>query len=147
MRPVDRGSPPTDENGVPLTFARYPDAKYYLVERLGPFCSYCERRLATDIAVEHLEAKSTGGAWVDWDNFLLACRNCNSDKGTKPSAGLFLPHTHNTSHAFRYAEGAVIDANPDLSGTDQDIARRSLALVGLNNLTPVGAARSGPTVR
>jgi HNH endonuclease len=136
LRPVDRGPVPLDDAGNPLTFAHYRDAKFYLVERLGPYCSYCERFLATHIAVEHVEAKSTGGGIVDWENFLLACVNCNSAKGARSSAGKYLPHTHNTAYAFVYSEGARIEANPYLSLSEQQTAQETLALLGLNDLQP-----------
>jgi hypothetical protein len=127
---------PVDTAGNPLTFAQYRDAKFYLVERLGSYCSYCERFLATHIAVEHVEAKSTGGGIVDWENFLLACVNCNSAKGARSSAGKYLPHTHNTAYAFVYREGARIEANPHLSLAEQQMAQETLALLGLNDLQP-----------
>jgi hypothetical protein len=133
---VDRGPVPLNDAGNPLTFAQYSNAKFYLVVRLGPYCSYCERYLATHIAVEHVEAKSTGGGVVDWENFLLACVNCNSAKGAKSSTGKYLPHTHNTSHAFVYAEGARIVANSTLSQSEQKIAEATLALLGLDDLQP-----------
>jgi len=136
MRPVDRGPVPNDDKGNPRTFAQYEQAKWHLRDRLGQFCSYCERQIATHLAVEHIEARATGGAIVDWDNFLLACVNCNSTKGTKPVAGLYFPHTHNTAHAFVYGPGAVIAANPSLPGTEQSLAMETLQLFGLDNLVP-----------
>jgi hypothetical protein len=119
LRPVERGEVPVDAAGNPLTFAQYSNAKFYLVGRLGAYCSYCERKLATHIAVEHVQARSTGGEELDWENFLLACVNCNSAKGARSSAGRYLPHTHNTAFAFVYGEGARIEANPHLSLPEQ----------------------------
>lgn len=48
MRPVCRGPSPRKQD-----FANYDDAKPDLVSRLGLYCSYCERRIATNLAVEH----------------------------------------------------------------------------------------------
>lgn len=62
MRPVRRGSSP-----IANDFNRYEDAKTDLISRiskghlkerhLGSYCSYCERRIETNLAVEHIEPK------------------------------------------------------------------------------------------
>lgn len=69
---------------MPGDFADYDDAKPFLLARLGPFCSYCERRIPTNLAVEHIQPKGVpkyAPLEKTWDNFLLACVNCNSTKG------------------------------------------------------------------
>jgi hypothetical protein len=131
-----RGSVPTDSAGNPLTFADYDQAKWHLVNRFGPFCAYCERRLATHINVEHIAARSTGGPVVDWDNFLLACQNCNSAKQAKPITNLYFPHAANTSYAFAYRPDAIIQPNSRLTTPEQEFARKTLELFGLHNLQP-----------
>ena len=76
MRPIERGA-------APCAYGDYKEAKQDLVNRLGTYCSYCERRIATILAVEHIQAKSLphyAHLANDWNNFLLACVNCNSSK-------------------------------------------------------------------
>ena len=53
MRPVRRGAAPQPDD-----FDPYNDARPYLVSRLGLYCSYCERRTATNLAVEHIQPKN-----------------------------------------------------------------------------------------
>ena len=77
MRPVAKGGNPQAGD-----FADYQDARPFLISRIGPFCSYCERR-TTPLHVEHIQPKGLpqyAGLIGRWDNFLLACVNCNSTK-------------------------------------------------------------------
>jgi hypothetical protein len=63
----------------------YPLSRGYLIKTIGPYCSYCGMFVRASLAVEHMLPKSEfPGKSVDWDNFLLACTNCNSLKGSKP---------------------------------------------------------------
>ena len=78
MRPVDKGA-------APAVYAKYQDAGPDLQARLGDYCSYCERQIETNLAVEHIQPKSHVPALrTDWTNFLLGCVNCNSSKGNTP---------------------------------------------------------------
>ena len=74
MRPVSRGA-------APRTYSSYGDAIGDLEDRLGIYCSYCERRLPVSLAVEHMAPKSLHpDRELEWKNFLLGCTNCNSVK-------------------------------------------------------------------
>lgn len=64
----------------------YQKAAAPLGDRIGKFCCYCDQPLPGQIAVEHVLPKApypTTG--IAWDNFLLSCEICNSNKGSKPS--------------------------------------------------------------
>ena len=75
MRPIDRGP-------APRACTDYGDAIDDLMDGLGHYCSYCERRLPTNLAAEHMSPKSLNEALrLDWNNFLFGCVNCNSAKG------------------------------------------------------------------
>jgi len=132
MRPIKRGPSPN-----PADFDNYEDAKPDLVARMGPFCSYCERRIATMLAVEHIQPKSLS-AYSNlvgrWDNFLLACVNCNSCKKQTDIAlaSVLLPDRDNTFAAFCYsADGSVIPA-PHLSAAIRKMATTTLSATGLD---------------
>ena len=56
MRPVERGASPKQ------SYPSYGDAAEDLEARLGRYCSYCERRLETHLAVEHIRPKSSSPA-------------------------------------------------------------------------------------
>lgn len=96
MRPVDRGDSPNNGD-----FENYRDAYIPLLARLGPYCSYCERRIQTNLAVEHIQPKADylyPELEGRWENYLLACVNCNSTKGDKDvrPENFYLPDRDNT---------------------------------------------------
>ena len=54
MRPVDRGNPPRNRDGAPLTFVEYQHARPHLIDNMGAYCSYCEQKIPQGLAVEHI---------------------------------------------------------------------------------------------
>ena len=139
MRPVRKGDCPLDEHGNKVAFKRYQDARRYLVERIGPFCSYCEMKLPVGLAVEHIQPKSLHGKnELEWDNLLLACASCNSCKLAKDvnpdNIDEFLwPDKNNTFSALAYSEGGTVRVNPALvSAEERNRAQNLIELVGLD---------------
>jgi len=127
MRPIEKG-----KNSK--TFNRYQDAKDDLIERLGEYCSYCERKLPASLAVEHVQPKSLHPELrLKWENFLLACVNCNSNKLAKDIRleDYLWPDTENTFLAFVYHEGGRISVNDKLDDRQKKCAQNILDLIGL----------------
>jgi hypothetical protein len=64
----------------------YTTAKEPLFATIGTYCSFCETPIPGHIlAVEHRAPKSLyPTVYLIWDNFTLACRDCNSIKLTQP---------------------------------------------------------------
>jgi uncharacterized protein (TIGR02646 family) len=136
MRPVDRGSHPL-AGADPKVFLEYADARGDLFDRLGRYCSFCERPIKAGLAVEHVLAKSRRPKLErSWDNFLLACVNCNSTKGQKfvSRKTFFLPDQDNTFRAFRYESGGRMAVNPTLTAGDRKKAIGTIELVGLDKI-------------
>lgn len=138
MRPVDRGAVP-QEGAQDKVYAEYPYARADLIERLGDYCSYCERQLETHCAIEHVQPKKGSGGQphlaVAWDNFLLACVNCNATKGHQPITlqNYFWPDADNTFRAFTYSLGGVVAINQaELSTAEIQIARDTMELTGFH---------------
>jgi uncharacterized protein (TIGR02646 family) len=128
MRPVDKGT-------APAVYARYQDAGADLRTRLGDYCSYCERQIETNLAVEHVQPKSLMLALrTDWANFLLGCVNCNSSKGNAQInlAAYFWPDADNTLRAFEYVRGGMIQPNPALAPGLTVKAQATISLIGLD---------------
>jgi uncharacterized protein (TIGR02646 family) len=128
MRPVDKGA-------APAVYQNYQDAGPALQQRLGEYCSYCERRIETHLAVEHIRPKSLANALRNtWSNFLLACVNCNSNKGNTivNLLDLFWPDTDNTLRALTYNEGGLIQPNAALPGIVRAKAQATIELTGLD---------------
>jgi uncharacterized protein (TIGR02646 family) len=134
MRPIERGAVPV-AGGIPKVFAQYADARGDLFVRLGRYCSFCERPIKAGLAVEHVFHKDAyPHLECEWSNFLLACVNCNSTKGTKvfTRKQLFLPDQDNTFRALRYSPGGNVSPYPMLSSGQKGKATRLIRLVGLN---------------
>jgi uncharacterized protein (TIGR02646 family) len=135
MRPVERGPWPV-RNGHLHRFSRYQQARPFLIQRIGRYCSYCECRIEHMPAVEHVSPKISDPARErDWTNFLIACVNCNSKKIDKPTAGLdfFFPDSHNTFFAFTYKADGKVYLHPQLTDAlDEVKARNTIDLVGLD---------------
>ena len=127
MRPVKKGLPHLYVCGTDYELAR--DG---LLARLGKYCSYCERRLATGWAVEHIQPKDVTlhpHLEKEWTNFLLACSNCNSCKGWKDPAldSWLIPDRDNTFTALRYLTDGIVEAVPG-----PNFARAELTITTLN---------------
>lgn len=133
MRPIDRGP-------APQIYTDYEDAKQDLTNRLGSYCSYCERRLATNLAVEHILPKDPALGFAhlrnEWTNFLLGCVNCNSAKKTKviDFAQYLLPDRDNTFHYFTYEETGMVEVVTGLNAIVESMAKRTRDLVSLNRM-------------
>lgn len=132
MRPVSRGP-------APQVYTRYEDAKQDLVNRLGSYCSYCERRIATLLAVEHIQPKALpqyAHLETVWDNFLLGCTNCNSAKSKKPVefAQYLIPDRDNTFVAFSYDDLGMVNPMGGLSAELNQMALDTIGLVALNRM-------------
>jgi len=132
MRPVNRGA-------APAIYAHYENAKQDLVNRLGSYCSYCERRIPTLLAVEHIQPKGLAQyahLECEWTNFLLGCVNCNSAKSNAAIEcdSLLLPDRDNTFVAFIYDELGTVNPNPVVGPGIGALATALSDLTALNRM-------------
>ena len=137
MRSVDRGPWPTGNDGCRISFPRYGHAKIPLTERIGEYCSYCER--PGDLHVEHVIPKSVAKELEkEWSNLLLGCVNCNSRKlNNNDSRDQYLwPDTDDTFRAFVYRSGGRVCVNGKLAQVEW---RKATALFGLVGLGATGS--------
>lgn len=137
MRPINKGVVPADKDGNSVEFKKYQESRGFLIDRIGSYCSYCERPLAGNTAVEHVQPKSKHpNLELKWSNFLLACINCNSIKGHRDIDlnQYFWPDKDNTLLAVQYNEGAMISPNSNLTQDKQNIAKNTIALTGLDRV-------------
>lgn len=145
MRPVDKGL-------APAVYENYQSAGSDLQNCLGEYCSYCERRIETHLAVEHIQPKSLQHALLNvWANFLLACVNCNSTKGNQPInlPDYLWPDADNTLRALTYLRGGLIEPNNAMLAGIRAKAQATIELTGLDKYpgNPVPARRPGPSDR
>lgn len=141
MRPVSKGSLPKDSDGHSIQFKDYSLARGLLIERIGQYCSYCEMKLDSSLHVEHVKPKKPKGSseviperLLDWDNFLLACVNCNSNKGSKEITleDYFWPDQDNTFRVLKYSEGGLVAPVDNLADKEKEKALRTIKLTGLD---------------
>lgn len=146
MRPVDRGTWPLNDDGNAVQYSEYSHARRELIKRMGEYCSYCEMQLDASLAVEHVQPKQPLGAIavnaaraLSWDNFLLACTNCNSTKGNEDVylPDYLWPDRDNTFRAIRYASGGLVSAIPGIADVQ---ASNLIKLVGLDKTPDTSTA-------
>lgn len=128
MRPIDKGA-------APAVYAHYRDATADLMNRLGDYCSYCERQIETHLAVEHVQPKSLAAALInEWSNFLLGCVNCNSCKSDTAVAVVdyLWPDLDNTLRAVQYSSGGLVEPHPAAPEVIREKALAIIRLVGLD---------------
>ncbi len=129
MRPVEKGN-------APRAYTDYGQARHDLAEKIGYYCSYCEMKVFQGIEVEHILPQNQGGAVLDWDNFLLSCKYCNTIKSDHNSTitDYFWPDRDNTDLVFEYSEGNVIEPKSTLKAEFQPIAENTINLTGLDRI-------------
>ena len=138
MRPIDKGDSPINGD-----FEKYQDAHPYLIQRLGNYCSYCERRLEVGLAVEHICPKITNKIIEKkWSNFLLACVQCNSTKGDTDISPenknhYVWPDEDDTYHMIDYPEADAYKAVPanNLDAATRQRVQNTIDLVDVNHTT------------
>ncbi len=146
MRPVERG-----ENTK--VFAEYQEAKRDLIDRLGAYCSYCERPMSGGLAVEHILPKGDAEYFsleLVWGNFLLSCINCNSHKKGIAKTVLdeyFWVHLDNTFMVLEYLSGGRVAINPNLDDTQKKKAARTIAMFKLDLCPPEDLETRDPKAR
>ncbi|MCM3358655.1 HNH endonuclease [Psychrobacillus sp. MER TA 171] len=131
------------------TYTDYKDARDDLADILGWYCSYCEMPVKNVIEVEHIVPIHKGGGKLNWSNFLLSCKYCNTVKNANNStrSGYVWPDKDNTFRAFEYQYGVPIEAHsvniaePILYKTVTD----TIKLLGLNREPYNDSAK--PTVK
>lgn len=87
------------------------------------------------MAVEHIQPKSLAPALLlNWANFLLACVNCNSHKGSTPIVltDYFWPDTDNTLRAFEYQNGGLVAPLPGMAAALLSKVIATIDLLGLD---------------
>lgn len=127
MRPITRIA-------APKVYKKYQDAIGDLENCFGCYCSYCERRFAALLAVEHVSPKKSDPTReTDWTNFLLGCVNCNSAKSDTPTNDddFLWPDRDNTLMAIEYGAGGMVGVSLAI---DPQIAVKAAALIALVGL-------------
>ena len=137
MRPVDR--PPAAR-----AYRKYRDAIPDLEQCFGKYCSYCERYLPISLEVEHkLPKKHFKHLELEWTNFLLACKTCNSIKNDNYHANehMLWPDRHNTVLALAYTRDVLVQPVRNLDPEVLSRASNLVKLVGLDRYEKTATKR------
>jgi hypothetical protein len=137
-------------NGIAKVVADYKDWRQDLLDCLGNWCCYCNMPLTDSPQVEHVSPKNpqpghAAGAYLDWENMVLACGPCNRAKSNKPilEAHFYMPDTHNTHLVFEYfvvlhpirpGKFACIPRPNAHAQIDEDRAKRTIELCKLDTI-------------
>lgn len=116
-------------------FAVYQDAVVHLKERLGRYCSYCERPIKVGLAVEHKLPKEHNPLLeLEWQNFLLSCTNCNSSKGqfNPPANSIVWPDEHDTFALIAYLPSGAVRPRSGADFLVENRVRATLSMLGLS---------------
>lgn len=62
MRPIAKGTIPTDDKGNPKTVSHHRSWRKDLIDRIGNYCCYCEMILTDSPQVEHVIAQDINPA-------------------------------------------------------------------------------------
>lgn len=138
MRAVNRGT-------TTKTYTRYDDALVDLTDQMGHYCSYCEMGVNNMIEVEHVHPINHGGDELNWENFLLACKYCNTIKSDNnlSRAGYLWPDTDNTDLLFDYTlDHDVVKVK---TGLDTAIETQADALLQLVKIDRYPGTANRPT--
>lgn len=144
MRPVDKGSAPQPE------YDPYGEALDDLTAQLGFYCSYCEFPIDHAPEVEHVQPKSSvPGLEFSWNNFLLACKSCNSVKGKTPVdlAQVAFPDIDNTFRALVFHPDGRITLAPGLNAAEIGLMEETIKLVKLHRHRSEARKEDQPTPR
>lgn len=149
MRPVKKGDWPLKSNSktARLLFNDWTRAIPHLRLSTGDYCHLCEMRVTNAIAIEHIQPKEHFPALAnDWNNFLLICNYCNSEKldtipVTDYRINYIWPHLNNTILAFDMdlTTGFIIP-RAGLTHEDTQRVRQLITLYGLNKVRNANGA-------
>ena len=144
MRPLDKGSCPTDDSGSQIAVTDYTFWRKRLIDRIGCYCAYCNMPLSHNLQVEHVVPKHPPAGYAQgdplkWDNMLLACGPCNNAKGNTPIDfdDYYFPENNNTLLPFQirihpeHADAAIVQKAEGLTLIQQGKAEKTIALLGL----------------
>ena len=88
---------------LPTSRAAYQETRQWLLQRHGPVCAYCERRVDPNtVTLDHVTPRRGQSAFDRRDNLVLACTGCNAVKADKPIVTFLLGQRERAASLVRY---------------------------------------------
>ena len=98
------------------------DTRQWLLDRHGPVCAYCERRVnANAITMDHVTPRKGKTAYDRRDNLVLACPACNALKADQPLLAFLLGRRARAASLLRYGEHLspmLLDLAKEIAGPE-----------------------------
>jgi 5-methylcytosine-specific restriction endonuclease McrA len=90
---------------VPTGRAAYTETRRWLLDRFGPVCAYCERRVSErTITLDHVTPRRGQTAYDRRDNLVLCCKTCNAAKADTPLLAFLLGNRKRVIALFKYGQ-------------------------------------------
>ena len=95
--------PAQQHTSLPTSRNAYGETRQWLLDRHGPVCAYCERRVdVRAITLDHVTPRRGQTAYDRRDNLVLACPACNAQKADKPLLSFLLDRRERAASLLRY---------------------------------------------
>ena len=96
-------SAPQQHTSLPTSRNAYTETRQWLLNRHGPVCAYCERRIDPQaITLDHVTPRRGQTAYDRRDNLVLACPACNAQKADQAILSFLLARRARAASLLRY---------------------------------------------
>ena len=125
------GRPPQQHTSLPTSRNAYTDTRRWLLDRHGPTCAYCARRISEKgITLDHVTPRKGKSAYDRRDNLVLACPACNIQKADQHILAFLLARPARAENLLRYGEhlsSMLIDLAKEIAGPEAAARAAKLA--------------------
>jgi 5-methylcytosine-specific restriction endonuclease McrA len=125
------GRPPQQHTSLPTSRNAYADTRRWLLDRHGPVCAYCARRISEKgITLDHVTPRKGKSAYDRRDNLVLACPACNIQKADQHILAFLLARPARAENLLRYGEHLstmLVDLAKEIAGPEAAARAERLA--------------------
>lgn len=95
----------SQHTSLPTSRIAYGETRQWLLQRHGPVCAYCERRIdAQAITLDHVTPRRGQTAYDRRDNLVLACPDCNARKADQSILAFLLARRIRAASLLRFGD-------------------------------------------
>jgi 5-methylcytosine-specific restriction endonuclease McrA len=114
--------PVVQHTSLPTSRNAYADTRRWLLDRHGPVCAYCARRISEKgITLDHVTPRKGKSAYDRRDNLVLACPACNIQKADQHILAFLLARPTRAENLLRYGEhlsSMLVDLAREIAGPE-----------------------------
>lgn len=116
------GRAPQQHTSLPTSRNAYADTRRWLLDRHGPVCAYCARRISEKgITLDHVTPRKGKSAYDRRDNLVLACPACNIQKADQHILAFLLARPTRAGNLLRYGDhlsAMLLDLAREIAGPE-----------------------------